>query len=155
MKRQKKHIKIQITTKRGPYRILATWARGTQGGVEYDYTTADGTYFPKRLWLFSKENLKKLEEENKLIIRGDHIYRKLFLFENKGKIPETIWNHTSNAANASDEIKRLFGEIVFDTPKPTPYIQEMIFKIATGPNDLIMDFFSGSSATANAGDAHK
>src|SRR5699024_2194820 len=55
----------------------------------------------------------------------------------------------SNAANASDEIKRLFGEIVFDTPKPTPYIQEMI-KIATKPGDLIMDFFSGSAATANA-----
>ena len=134
---------------RGPYRMLATWARGTQGGVEYDYTTGDGTYFPRRLWLFSKENLKKLEQEDKLVIRGDHIYRKLFLSENKGKIPETIWNHTSNAANASDEIKRLFGEIVFDTPKPTPYIQEMI-KIATKPGDLIMDFFSGSAATANA-----
>ena len=145
----KKAYKNPDSDPRGPYRMLATWARGTQGGVEYDYTTKDGTYFSNRLWLFSKENLKKLEEEGKLVIRGDHIYRKLFLSENKGKIPETIWNHTSNAANASDEMKRLFGEIVFDTSKPTPYIQEMI-KIATGPNDIIMDFFSGSASTANA-----
>ncbi len=134
---------------RGPYRVLATWARGTQGGVEYDFTSRDGHYFPRRLWLFSKENMEKMERENRLLFRGDHIYRKLFIHENKGKIPETIWNHTSNAANASDEIKRLFGAIVFDTPKPTPYIQEMI-RIATGPGDLIMDFFSGSAATANA-----
>jgi len=134
---------------RGNYRMLACWARGTQGGVKYDFTTKDGKYFAERLWLFSKDNLMKMDNENKLILRGDNIYRKLFIYENKGKIPETLWDNVSNAANASDEIKKLFDKIVFDTPKPTPYILEML-KIATKKNDIILDFFSGSCTTANA-----
>ncbi len=134
---------------RGDYRILGCWARGTQGGVKYDFTTKDGQYFTERLWLFSKENLKKLDQEDKLIIRGDNIYRKMFIWENKGKIPETLWDDVSNAANASDEIKKLFIEIVFDTPKPIPYIKRMI-EISTLSNDIILDFFSGSATTAHA-----
>lgn len=135
---------------RGNYRKLATWARGTQGGVKYDFTSKSGEYFSERLWLFSKENLQKLDEQDKLIINGDNIYRKLFLTENKGKIPETIWSDVSNGANASDEIKSIFDKkIVFDTPKPIPYIQEMI-KIATNNDDIILDFFAGSSTTAHA-----
>ena len=134
---------------RGDYRMLGCWARGTQGGVKYDFTTKDGKYFPERLWLFSKENLTKLDKEDKLIIRGDNIYRKMFIYENKGKIPETLWDDVSNAANASDEIKKLFDGIVFDTPKPTPYIKRML-EIATHKDSVVLDFFSGSATTANA-----
>ena len=134
---------------RGPYRMLGCWARGTQGGVKYDFTTKNGQYFTERLWLFSKENLQKLDEEDKLIIHGDNVYRKMFIFENKGKIPETIWDSTSNAANAADEIKKIFGGIIFDTPKPIPYLIEML-KVATDKDSLIFDFFSGSATTAHA-----
>ena len=129
--------------------MLGCWARGTQGGVKYDFTTKKGQYFTERLWLFSKENLQKLDEEDKLIIHGDNVYRKMFIFENKGKIPETIWDSTSNAANAADEIKKIFGGIIFDTPKPIPYVIEML-KVATDKESLILDFFSGSATTAHA-----
>ncbi len=145
----KKAYKNPDNDPRGSYRMLAVWARGTQGGVEYDFTTKEGRYFSKRLWLFSKENLSKMDKDNRLIIRGDNIYRKLFLNENKGKIPETIWDTTSNAANAADEIKKLFGKILFDTPKPIPYVIEAL-KIGTDKNDIILDFFSGSATTAHA-----
>ncbi len=145
----KKAYKNPDNDTRGIYRMLAVWARGTQGGVKYDFTNKDGQYFSERLWLFSKENLTKMDNDNKLIIINDNIYRKLFITDNKGKIPETIWNHTSNAANASDEIKSLFNGIVFDTPKPTPYLIE-IMKIGISQNDLILDFFSGSATTAHA-----
>ncbi len=134
---------------RGPWRMLGCWARGTQGGVKYDFTSKSGQYFSERLWLMSKNKLISLDSEDKLVIRGDNIYRKMFLSENEGKIPETLWDDVSNAANASDEIKKIFGSIVFDTPKPTPYIQQII-KIATGKKDVVMDFFSGSSTTAEA-----
>lgn len=148
-KETKKAYKNPDNDPRGDYRMLGCWARGTQGGVRYDFTTKDGQYFPERLWLFSKANMKKLDEEDKLVIRGDNIYRKMFLYENKGKIPETLWDDVSNAANASDEIKKLFDGIVFDTPKPTPYIKRML-EIATDRDSLILDFFSGSATTANA-----
>lgn len=134
---------------RGVYRLLGCWARGTQGGVKYSFITKNGQHFSERLWLLGKENLEKLDSEDKLVIHGDNVYRKLFIFENEGKIPETLWDNTSNAANAADEIKKLFANIVFDTPKPIPYIMEML-KIATRKDDIILDFFSGSATTAHA-----
>ena len=145
----KKAYKNPDNDERGPYRMLATWARGTQGGVEYDFTDKNGQYFKKRLWLFAKDKLIQMDNDNKLIVKGDNIYRKLFIYENKGKIPETIWSNVSNAANASDEIKNLFEKIIFDTSKPIPYILEML-KITTDKNDIILDFFSGSASTAHA-----
>ena len=134
---------------RGVYRMLGCWARGTQGGVRYAFTTKDGQFFSERLWLFSKENLTRLDREDKLIIHGDNIYRKMFIHENKGKIPETLWDDVSNAANASDEIKKLFSKIVFDTPKPIPYIKRMI-EIVADKEMIVLDFFSGSATTAHA-----
>lgn len=146
----KKAYKNPDNDPRGDYRMLACWARGTQGGVKYDFTSKSGQYFSERLWLFSKENLTKMDEDNKLIIHGDNIYRKLFIYENKGKIPETLWDNVSNAANAADEIKNLFESIVFDTPKPIPYIKEMLQIATDKDDDIILDFFSGSATTAHA-----
>ncbi len=134
---------------RGVYRMLGCWARGTQGGVRYAYTSRSGQYFSERLWLFSLERLSQLDAEGKLIFRGANIYRKMFLWENKGKKPETLWTDISNAANAADEIKKIFGDIVFDTPKPLPYIKQML-ALATQEDALILDFFSGSATTAHA-----
>ena len=138
--------------KRGKWRMLACWARGTQGGVQYDFTTKEGHFFSERLWLFSKENLKKLDQEDKLVIRGDNIYRKLFIHEHKGQVLESIWSDASNAANAADEIKNLFGSIVFDTPKPEPFIQRII-ELSSSESDIVLDYHLGSGTTAAV--AHK
>lgn len=145
----KKAYKNPDNDPRGVYRMLGCWARGTQGGVRYDFTSKSGQYFSERLWLFSKENLTKMDNEDKLIFRGDNIYRKMFIFENKGKIPDSIWDDVSNAANASDEIKHIFSNIVFDTAKPIPYI-ERIVNLATQKNSTILDFFAGSGTTGHA-----
>ena len=145
----KKAYKNADKDPRGPHRDLACWARGTQGGVRYEFITKNGVRFAERLWLFSKANMEKMDHEDRLVFHGDNIYRKLFLGENAGKIPETLWDSVSNAANAADEIKDLFGAIVFDTPKPVPYVTEML-KIATDANSLVLDFFSGSGTTAEA-----
>ena len=122
----KKQYKNPDSDKRGEYRLLACWARGTQGGVEYDFVSKCGKYFSKRLWLFSKDNLIKMDNDDKLVIKGDNIYRKLFLSEHSGQVLETIWDDVSNAANAADEMKSLFNSIVFDTPKPEPYLKRIL-----------------------------
>jgi adenine-specific DNA-methyltransferase len=134
---------------RGPYRTLGVWARGTQGGSKYSYINNNGVHFDERLWLMKEENLRNLENENKLIFNGDKVYRKLFLNENDGNVSDSLWDDISNAANAADEIKKIFGEIIFDTPKPIPYLTKML-KMATENNDIILDFFSGSSSMAHA-----
>ena len=135
---------------RGDYRKLGCWARGTQGGVKYDFTMNDGYYFNERLWLMSKENLKKLDDENKLVRVGDKLYRKFFITEHKGQVPETIWDDVSNSANASDMIKKMFnGNIIFDTAKPVEYIKRMI-QIGCQKDATILDFFAGSGTTGQA-----
>lgn len=134
---------------RGEYRLLGAWARGTQGGSKFAFKSKNGVEFSERLWLMNHASITKLDNEDKLVFVGDKVYRKLFLSENNGSIPETIWDDTSNAANAADEIKGLFGYQVFDTVKPIPYIERML-KLQTSSNDTILDFFSGSGTTAHA-----
>jgi site-specific DNA-methyltransferase (adenine-specific)/adenine-specific DNA-methyltransferase len=46
-------------------------------------------------------------------------------------------------------IKAIFGAAVFENPKPTKLLHR-IFQLATGPNDLILDSFSGSGTTGHA-----
>ena len=144
-----KQYKNPDNDSRGKWRGLGIWSRGIQGGSEFEFISKSGKKFSKRLWLVNKASLEKLEQDDKLIFIGDKVYRKLFLTENQGKVPETLWDDTSNAANAADELKKIFGAQVFDTPKPIPYIRRMI-EIATEDNDIILDFFAGSGSTAHA-----
>ena len=97
----------------------------------------------------NEESMKELDEDDRLVIVGDNVYRKLFLDEHEGSVPETIWADASNAANAADEMKLIFGNQVFDTPKPVPLIRR-ILEISTKENDLILDSFAGSGTTAHA-----
>ena len=136
---------------RGAYRLLGVWARGTQGGSKYSFTAKTGQVFSERLWLMNKSSMEKMDEGNRLVYSpaSDKIYRKLFVNENTGNIPETIWNDTSNAANAADEIKKIFDFQIFDTVKPIPYIERML-QLSTEKSDIVLDFFSGSGTTAHA-----
>ena len=134
---------------RGDYRTLGLWARGSQGGSRYSFTTKTGLFLSAREWLVGEETMFELDQQDKLIINGDKVYRKMFLTEYKGDIPETIWDDASNAANAADEIKSLFNYQVFDTAKPIPYISKLL-KIATLKDSILLDFFSGSATTAHA-----
>jgi adenine-specific DNA-methyltransferase len=134
---------------RGKYRVLGLWARGSQGGSKFDYTLKDGYHFEERLWLVSKETMKQYEEDNRLIRVGDNLYRKLFLNEHEGTVSDSIWADVSNNANAADEIKDVFGEIVFDTTKPYPLMKRII-ELSDLENDIILDFFAGSGSTAIA-----
>lgn len=148
---------------RGNYRKLALWRRRGQGGSkEYAFTTKDGIVLKSRAWLCSEATMQELDRDNKLVVIGDNLYRKLFLSEHEGSIPETIWTNLSNTANAKDEIKALFLENkklktdeesnLFATPKPEALLKRII-EISTQENDLVLDFFAGSGTTLAV--AHK
>ena len=51
--------------------------------------------------------------------------------------------------DGTKEISNLFGSKVFSYPMPSSLIKCLI-KNATKPDDLILDFFSGSGSTADA-----
>lgn len=64
--------------------------------------------------------------------------------------PKTIWTEKElNYQNGRTEIKDIFGEDLFDYPKPTFLIKKIIEMIGN-KNSLVLDFFSGSGTTGHA-----
>ncbi len=52
-------------------------------------------------------------------------------------------------SEATAELKSLFGEKIFDTPKPTGLI-EWIIRLMNDPDGIVVDSFAGSGTTAHA-----
>ena len=78
--------------------------------------------------------------------------RKTYLNEREGRNCWTWWTNkeVGHTQEATKELKALFnGAAPFDFPKPTRLIKRMA-QIATRRDSLILDFFSGSSTTADA-----
>ncbi len=79
---------------------------------------------------------------------------KVFLSESDGGlVPIDLWDYKSSGTSddGGAEVKELFGEAIFDNPKPTKLLKR-ILKLATGSEDqdIILDFFAGSGSTAHA-----
>lgn len=111
-----------------------------------------------RVWGYSQSLNKKHVEENRLWWGSNFELEKprlkVFLSEvGKGLVPDTIWLRTDSGdtQDAKRSILELFGESVFDTPKPTKLIRRML-QVATDKDseDIILDFFAGSCTTAQA-----
>ncbi|MDP3332002.1 MAG: site-specific DNA-methyltransferase [Methylococcaceae bacterium] len=81
---------------------------------------------------------------------------KRFLTDVKqGVVPQTLWKyeevgHTQDAKKEVQEVMQFEDTAsVFSTPKPIRLI-ERILRIATKPDDIVLDFFAGSGTTAHA-----
>ena len=72
---------------------------------------------------------------------------------NQEMVPVNFWDRESTGTTdeGSKEVDELFGAKVFDFPKPFRLIKRAL-SIATArdSNDIVLDFFSGSSPTAHA-----
>ena len=135
---------------RGPY---VTMPCTNKGGAVYTVTTPTGNRITEE-WRFKKETYEKLKAEDKLVFPrgGDGKPRyKLFLSEKKelGVLANTWWDNLASNQEASKEIKSLFSDLVFDTPKPVGLLT-FCMQLATQKDSIILDFFSGSSTTAHA-----
>lgn len=112
----------------------------------------DGT---KTCWTWMK---KKVDAENDLIIAersGNEwrIYRKDYLHKEDGiakTLVKSLWtDNTINNDYGKKAIKELFDNNVMSFPKAPELIKKML-QIGTRHNSIVMDFFSGSSTTAQA-----
>lgn len=107
-------------------------------------------------WRFSKDKLEELIKDNRIWFgeNGDNVPRiKRFLTEiNQGIVPISIWYNkdVGHTQSASQDLKKLFdGNSYFDYPKPVELIKRLI-KISSDKNDIILDFFAGSSTTSQS-----
>jgi adenine-specific DNA-methyltransferase len=109
-----------------------------------------------RCWRTSKEKFDNMVSDNRIWFgeNGDNTPRiKRFLSEvQQGRVPISLWYYTEvgHTQEASKELKDIFNnKKFFDYPKPVKLLYRVCY-IATGKNDIILDFFSGSATTAHA-----
>jgi adenine-specific DNA-methyltransferase len=110
-----------------------------------------------RYWAFSRETLEKYISSNRIVFtkndigRGFIFKRYLNSLENKHNplnSLEFVGNEFMNQ-NATKELNLIFESYTFDYPKPTTFLKRIIQSVTTD-NDIIIDFFSGSSTSAHA-----
>lgn len=88
--------------------------------------------------------------------KGDAKYPRLknFLEQmSEGIVPVDVWNYedTGTTDEGGIQLKELFGEAIFDTPKPTKLIKRMMNLLRPSDEEtIILDFFAGSGTTAQA-----
>ena len=103
---------------------------------------------------------KQIEKDGKLVW---HPYKKFYLnstkkpgniwkaiFDDDDDTDMDLWDDIEGNKKATRDVKELFdNKKVFETAKPLELI-EKILSIGSNENDLIVDFFGGSSTTAHA-----
>ena len=107
-------------------------------------------------WVCGREKYKKLEKEEliewkKVDDNGQQKWKphQKFYLEGRKKQPSNLWTDVEGNKKASREVTELFGQEVFDSPKPAQLIERCV---AMGSDDdsIIMDFFAGAGTTAHA-----
>lgn len=126
--------------------------------LKYDIVTPSGKVIkhPPKGWRFSKETFEKELSIGKIKFSDDEkrIIRKIYLEDQKGRVPETLWlaKDSGTTREANKELKQLLEDVFFETPKPERLIQ-IIVTLAMNEGDIILDSFLGSGTTAAV--AHK
>lgn len=121
------------------------------------YPTATAGYDSR--WRVEKKTYEELVENGYILwrktIRNDQEvwwpYVKYYL-EGRSKRPSPLWTDLDGNKKATREVRALFDDVkVFDYVKPVDFLRRII-QIAPNmkPNDIIVDFFSGSATTAHA-----
>ena len=146
---------------RGPWKLVPIDANHIGGNTVYPITNPKTgiDYYPPngRIWCYNKETMNKLVKDGRIkfgINDESSPKRKLFLNERieKGdkKTPSSLILDAGTTKDGTVEIMNLFeGEKVFDYPKSVELLKRLI-KYGAPNGGIILDFFAGSSTTAQA-----
>jgi adenine-specific DNA-methyltransferase len=116
------------------------------------------SHFPPegRCWRYSQDKIDELLKDNRLWFGkdGKGVPRvKRFLTEMPNGVVPQSWLKYEDVGSGQDgtqTLKQLLDNAqIFDFPKPIELIKKFI-QISSKNNDIILDFFSGSSTTAHA-----
>lgn len=108
-------------------------------------------------WRWGKNRMQaEIEEGNLEFVKVNNewvVYEKIY--EPTEDDPKTkkfsSWlDDVGNTANGTDQVKEIFGSSVFSFPKPTMLLKRLMQIANLHDEDIVLDFFSGSSTTAHA-----
>ncbi|GFI69613.1 hypothetical protein IMSAG249_01438 [Lachnospiraceae bacterium] len=118
--------------------------------------TGDVFYPPDgRYWVFNENEVKKRIDDGRIIFGKSGIARpvqRVFARDREmtKRKAESWWDKQAMNADATQELKDIFGVAkIFTHPKPSKLIQNII-KISCEKDGIILDFFAGSGTTAQA-----
>lgn len=143
---------------RGPWKATPIHAKSGSVKNTWEYTFRNGiTWKPPvgTYHRYSLETLSQLDESNQLYFGRSGTgapARKSFLSEvGETMVPVSLISFQEGGSNhdAKNDIRDVFGEIVFDTPKPVKLLR-LLLGLATNRDDLILDSFAGSGTTGHA-----
>lgn len=141
---------------KGPWRSGDVRSPHLRKNLKFIIKTPKGKIIspPENGWRWTKQQVQEKIKSGEIVFseKQDRIIRKIYLCEQKGRVPETIWfgKDAGTTREANQEIKDLFeGNSPFDTPKPVPLIKRML-NISCETGDIVLDFFAGSCTTADA-----
>ena len=121
------------------------------GGYTYKITTPTGVVH-ERLWAYPEKSYQKLVSD-KLVyfgVDGNGVpQRVMYAKDSKGQPTSNYWDNVAFNKEGKKEIIDIFGDNYFDTPKPVKLLEKII-ELSTDEDSYILDFFAGSSTTAQA-----
>lgn len=140
---------------------LAVTTFGDRPNLRYPITYKEKEIWPAKQWVWEKERMMKAIENDEVVfnlqkdgsynLRSKKYLRDEFGKERRGK-PTTVYSE-SYTQNGTEDIRSLFGKLVFEYTKPVQLIKYLlgleVNNIDTR-NDIILDFFSGSATAAHA-----
>ena len=146
---------------KGPWKATPLHAKsGSAKSAEFSFTFENGVTFTPPAGTYSrysKETLKKLDENNEIWFGKDGTSipsRKTFLcdLKNSGIVPRTIIPFSVGGHNheAVEELRQLLKDNVFTNPKPVRLLRYLLTVANCRQDSIILDFFSGSATTAHA-----
>lgn len=99
---------------------------------------------PGRYWAYSKENMKQLEEEGRIVYsKSGRPYMKRYLDESKGIPLQDIWTDISMVRGIGNE------RLGYPTQKPLALL-ERIISASSNEGDIVLDPFCGCGTTIDA-----
>jgi len=100
-------------------------------------------------WIDGKETFdSKGQKVNKFYFNSSGI---LWYEKERTKVnPSTVISKKGNTKKGSSELNKLFAKSVFDYPKPTDIVSNIVQLSADNDGDIFMDFFAGSGPLAHA-----
>ena len=117
--------------------------------------TGETFYPPKgRHWRTTQEEFNKYSADGRIVFGKNgktkpQLKRFFTEAETKGISAKSIWDDVGTTTNGTQELEKMFGEKIFNNPKPTSLIKR-ILEIASFRDSIVLDFFAGSGTTGQA-----
>lgn len=133
----------------GKYKLVPVDGPGgaKKGNPFYNFLGVSG------YWRFSKERMQKMYDQGSIVKTDNNLQQKYYLSKAKKsrKTVDSWWDEKFYTSSATSRLSKLMGGNYFDTPKPVSLIIKMLQMFTCfNKNATVLDFFAGSSTTADA-----